>query len=100
MDMSTIIQNYGFQTACVIALGWYINKKDQEAKEERFKEKQDDKEDKERLYKEIIANREVNAKLLKTNQELSETNAILVKDFTDKLTLIDCKLDKVLEIKL
>lgn len=97
MDFTTLIQDMGFPIACVLALGWYINKKDQDAKEERNREREDDKQEKERLFSEIGYNREVNAQLLKTNQEVSETNRILVKDFTDKVDKIDTKVDMILE---
>lgn len=97
MDFTTLIQDIGFPISCVLALGWYINKKDQDAKEERIREKEDDKQDKERLFQEISYNREVNGQLLKTNQEVSETNRLLVKDFTDKVESIDTKVDKILE---
>lgn len=97
MDINALIENLGFPIACVLALGWYINKKDQDAKEERLREREDDKQDKERLFQEITYNRDVNEKLLKTNQEVSETNRILVKDFTDKVDSIDTKVDKILE---
>lgn len=97
MDINTIIESLGFPISCVLALGWYINKKDQDEKEERIREREDDKQDKERLFQEISYNREVNSKLLKTNQEVSETNRILVKDFTDKVDGIDTKVDKILE---
>lgn len=97
MDINALIESLGFPIACVLALGWYINKKDQDSKEDRIREKEDDKQDKERLFKEITYNRDVNEKLLKTNQEVSETNRLLVKDFTDKVDSIDAKVDKILE---
>lgn len=97
MNINSLIESLGFPIACVLALGWYINKKDQDAKEERTREREDDKQDKERLFQEITYNRDVNKTLLKTNQEVSETNRILVKDFTDKVDSIDTKVDKLLE---
>lgn len=97
MDINTIIESLGFPISCVLALGWYINKKDKDEKEERLREREDDKQDKERLFQEISYNREVNSQLLKTNQEVSETNRILVKDFTEKVDGIDTKVDKILE---
>lgn len=97
MNINALIESLGFPIACVLALGWYINKKDQDSKEERLREREDDKQDKERLFQEITYNRDVNEKLLKTNQEVSETNRILVKDFTDKVDSIDTKVDKLLE---
>ena len=99
MDLATLIQDIGFPISCVLALGWYINKKDAAEKEERQRERDDDKQDKERLFKEIAYNREVNGQLLKTNQEVSETNRILVKDFTEKFDTIDKKMDKMLELQ-
>lgn len=97
MDFATLIQDIGFPISCVLALGWYINKKDAAEKEERQREREDDKQDKERLFQEISYNREVNAKLLQTNQEVSETNKVLVKDFTEKFDTVDKKVDKILE---
>lgn len=97
MDFTTLIQDIGFPISCVLALGWYINKKDATEKEERQREREDDKQDKERLFQEISYNREVNAKLLQTNQEVSETNKVLVKDFTEKFDTVDKKVDKILE---
>lgn len=97
MDFTTLIQDIGFPISCVLALGWYINKKDAAEKEERQREREDDKQDKERLFQEISYNREVNTKLLQTNQEVSETNKVLVKDFTEKFDTVDKKVDKILE---
>lgn len=97
MNINSLIESLGFPIACVLALGWYINKKDQDEKEERLREREDDKQDKERLFQEITYSRDVNEKLLKTNQEVSETNRLLVKDFTDKVDSIDTKVDKILE---
>lgn len=97
MDINTLIESLGFPISCVLALGWYINRKDQDEKEERLREREDDKQDKERLFQEITYSRDVNEKLLKTNQEVSETNRVLVKDFTYKVDSIDTKVDKILE---
>lgn len=97
MDINALIEGLGFPICCVLALGWYINKKDQDAKEERLREREDDKQDKERLFQEIAYSRDVNSQLLGTNQEVSETNKLLVKDFTEKVDSIDAKVDKILE---
>lgn len=97
MDINTLIESLGFPISCVLALGWYINRKDQDEKEERLREREDDKQDKERLFQEITYSRDVNEKLLKANQEVSETNRVLVKDFTYKVDSIDTKVDKILE---
>lgn len=97
MDFTTLIQDIGFPISCVLALGWYINKKDAAEKEERQREREDDKQDKERLFQEISYNREVNGQLLKTNQEVSETNKLLAKDFTEKFDSMDKKMDRILE---
>lgn len=97
MNFTAIIQDLGFPIACVFALGWYISKKDKDEKDERLRERDDDKQDKERLFGEIKYNREVNTQLLETNKEISETNRLLVKDFTKKMDGIDIKVDKILE---
>ena len=108
MDFATLIQDIGFPVSCVVALGWYITKKDtaekeerekerEREREEREKEREGDRQDKERLLNEIAYNREVNSKLLQTNREVSETNKLLAKDFTEKFDNMDKKMDKILE---
>ncbi len=110
MDFTTLIQDIGFPISCVLALGWYITKKDaaekeerekerEREREERAKEREEDKQDKERLLNEIAYNREVNGQLLKTNQEVSETNKLLAKDFTEKFDSMDKKMDKMIELQ-
>ena len=85
MDINALIEGFGFPIACVLALGWYINKKDAEAKEDRQRERENDRIEKERLYEELSSSRQANQKVLQTNQEVSETNKILVRDFTENM---------------
>lgn len=85
MDINALIEGFGFPIACVLALGWYINKKDAEAKEDRQRERENDRIEKERLYEELSSSRQANQKVLQTNQEVSETNKILVRDFTESM---------------
>lgn len=104
MDVNALIEGFGFPIACVLALGWYINKKDAEAKEDRERERENDRLEKERLYEELSNSREVNQMVLKTNQEVSETNKVLVRDFTDNIDnlrsevgVIGINVNKILE---
>lgn len=104
MDINALIEGFGFPIACVLALGWYINKKDAEAKEDRQRERENDRIEKERLYEELSSSRQANQKVLQTNQEVSETNKILVRDFTEnmdslktKVSTIGVNVEKILE---
>lgn len=95
MDINTLIEGFGFPTACVLALGWYINKKDAESKEDRQRERENDRIEKERLYEELSNSRQVSQRVLQTNQEVSETNKLLVRDFTENMDSLETKVGTI-----
>ena len=75
MNFIEVFQNFGFPVACVISLGLYIAKVQNESRA-------DSKEREERLLGQL-------SEMSNTNKLLLETNTILAKD-------VEVKLDKVL----
>lgn len=66
-----LIQQFGFPVACVICLGWYVAKVQNETRE-------DSKTREERLLMQL-------GEMSATNKMLLETNAVLAKDINTKL---------------
>lgn len=66
-----LIQQFGFPVACVICLGWYVAKVQNETR-------QDSKEREEKLLTQL-------GEMSATNKMLLETNAVLAKDINAKL---------------
>ena len=80
----------------VATLGWYINKKDKEkaAVDAEIRERSNTERD--MLISSIEKNRLVNEKLLEANKELTESNRLLINEFSYKITSIE---NNVAEIK-
>ena len=87
MDFTNLVTGVGFQIACVMVLGLYIDKKDKQTREDTQKTidiiREDAKADKEMIMNELNYSREVNSKLMTTTE-------IIAKE-------ISTKLDRVLE---
>lgn len=77
MDFIEMFQNFGFPVACVISLGLYIAKVQNESRA-------DSKEREDKLLGQL-------SEMSSTNKLLLDTNTILAKD-------VECKLEKVLNI--
>ena len=71
MTTVELIQQFGFPVACVICLGWYVAKVQNETR-------QDSKEREEKLLTQL-------GEMSATNKMLLETNAVLAKDINSKL---------------
>lgn len=69
-----VLQNFGFPVACVVCLGFYIAKVQNESR-------MDSKEREERLLTQL-------GEMSATNKTLLETNAVLAKDINNKLDQI------------
>lgn len=79
--MTELIQQFGFPVACVICLGWYVAKVQNESRE-------DSKQREDRLLTQL-------GEMSATNKMLLETNAVLAKDINSKLDrLMDSMHDK------
>lgn len=87
MDTNIIketIANVGFPASCVLALGWYIQKRDKQQTEER-------KEERQILLDEIEFNRQVNNELLNTNKILASDIKIELQDIKNEIKHISDK---------
>ena len=87
MDTNLIketIANVGFPVSCVLALGWYIQKRDKQQTEER-------KEERQILLDEIEFNRQVNNELLNTNKILASDIKIELQDIKNEIKHISDK---------
>ena len=73
-----IIASIGFPASCVIALAWYIQKRDKQQVEDR-------KEERQILLNEINFSRAVNESLLETNKILSSDIKIELQDIKSEL---------------
>lgn len=71
MTAVELIQQFGFPVACVICLGFYVAKVQNETR-------QDSKEREEKLLTQL-------GEMSATNRTLLETNAVLAKDINTKL---------------
>lgn len=71
MSAIELIQQFGFPVACVICLGWYVAKVQNESRT-------DSKEREEKLLTQL-------GEMSATNKMLLETNAVLAKDINSKL---------------
>lgn len=87
MDANLIketIANVGFPVSCVLALGWYIQKRDKQQTEER-------KEERQILLDEIQFNRQVNNELLNTNKILASDIKLELQDIKNEIKHISDK---------
>lgn len=98
MDVLQIIQSVGFPIAAVIGCAWFIksivmrDKDEAKAREDRYN--QNITELMESLQKATDAINKSN----ELNQELTETNKMLVNEMTSKLNMVDSKVDKILTV--
>lgn len=77
--MTELIQQFGFPVACVICLGWYVAKVQNESRE-------DSKQREDRLLTQL-------GEMSATNKMLLETNAVLAKDINSKLDRLMDRID-------
>ena len=94
--ISEVINTLGFPVAMVATLGWYINKKDKEKAIVDAEIRERNNKERDMLIASIEKNRIVNEKLLEANKELTESNRLLINEFSHKITSIE---NNVAEIK-
>lgn len=99
MDLNVIseaISTLGFPIIMVGAFGWYIQKKDKEKALVDAEIRERSNKERDILIASIEKNRIVNEKLLEANKELTESNRLLINEFSYKITSIE---HNVAEIK-
>lgn len=99
MDLNVIseaISTLGFPIIMVGAFGWYIQKKDKEKAIVDAEIRERSNKERDMLIASIEKNRIVNEKLLEANKELTESNRLLINEFSHKITSIE---NNVAEIK-
>ena len=99
MDLNVIseaISTLGFPIIMVGAFGWYIQKKDKEKAIVDAEIRERSNTERDMLISSIEKNRLVNEKLLEANKELTESNRLLINEFSYKITSIE---HNVAEIK-
>lgn len=94
--ISEVINTLGFPIAMVATFGWYINKKDKEKAIVDSEIRERNNKERDLLIASIEKNRIVNEKLLEANKELTESNRLLINEFSYKITSIE---NNVAEIK-
>ena len=94
--ISEVINTLGFPIAMVATLGWFINKKDKEKAIDDSEIRERNNKERDLLIASIEKNRIVNEKLLEANKELTESNRLLINEFSYKITSIE---NNVAEIK-
>lgn len=94
--ISEAINTLGLPVAGIAALGWYINKKDKEKAIVDAEIRERNNKERDILIASIEKNRIVNEKLLEANKELTESNRLLINEFSYKITSIE---HNVAEIK-
>ena len=94
--ISEVINTLGFPIAMVATLGWFINKKDKEKAIVDSEIRERNNKERDLLIASIEKNRIVNEKLLEANKELTESNRLLINEFSYKITSIE---NNVAEIK-
>lgn len=90
------ISTLPFPIAMVATFGWYINKKDKEKAIVDAEIRERNNKERDMLIASIEKNRIVNEKLLEANKELTESNRLLINEFSHKITSIE---NNVAEIK-
>lgn len=88
MDIATLIQSLGFPVACVIALGWFMVKKDD--REQTQQEKREDK-----IMEQLAEVNITNKLILEANREILETNRLLMEDYRNDLRDIKNSLEEI-----
>lgn len=99
MDLNVIseaISTLGFPIIMVGAFGWYIQKKDKEKAIVDAEIRERNNKERDILIASIEKNRLVNEKLLEANKELTESNRLLINEFSIKINSIE---HNVAEIK-
>lgn len=94
--LSEAINTLPFPIAMVATLGWYIQKKDKEKAIVDSEIRERNNKERDMLIASIEKNRIVNEKLLEANKELTESNRLLINEFSHKITSIE---NNVAEIK-
>lgn len=94
--LSEAINTLPFPMAMVATFGWYINKKDKEKALVDAEIRERNNKERDLLIASIEKNRIVNEKLLEANKELTESNRLLINEFSHKITSIE---NNVAEIK-
>lgn len=90
MNLTTFISEIGFQSACVIGLGWFLHNYLKADREERKQDKEADRAREDKLL-------EANTELLVTNRQLAEHVEVITKDIRTDINRTENKIDKILE---